>query len=319
MTLLFSGLFLRTIRAKPPDGGRAGPPRLLSLLPMWSHSPALEAAHRRLARARLVAAIVAVTVAVSGGLAGCTAAHPHHASAPVAGHPRNMSAYDDTVRVEASTTCAAAGSSAASGGEASGGASSGATSGAGTGLTIGEGLTDGRFVLTTASVVAGAHSATVTNRLGQRVPARLVTVDPEANVAWLYAPGLPSRPTSPATAADHVAPAYVFAVGERSVSVLRALSLERTTRTGTDVYRGHAVTRQVYVLHLDQPSTADVIGSPVLDEDGHLLGLVLSGATGDKEVVALAGDAVAQSPATGALQHLADPSTAPMPVTRCAS
>src|SRR5206468_2080043 len=102
----------------------------------------------------------------------------------------------------------------------------------------GAGLTDGRFVLTTAAVVAGARAVTVVNRRGQRVPARVVAVDPEADVAWLYAPGLPSRATSPAQAGDHVAPAYVFAVGGgHGVSVLRALSLERTTRTGTDVYR----------------------------------------------------------------------------------
>jgi hypothetical protein len=235
---------------------------------------------------RQLAVVAAVAV-----LAGCGGAGGHRSTSAVAGRPHAMSAYDDTVQVATSTTC-------------------GAPRG-------GEGLTDGRFVLTAASVVAGARSATVANRRGQQVPARLVTVDPEADVAWLYAPGLPSRPTSPAQAGDHVAPAYVFAVGGRSVSVLRAVSLERTTRTGPDVYRSHAVTRQVYVLHLDHPAVADVTGSPVLDEDGHLLGIALSGAAGDNEVVALAGDAVAQSPATDALRHLADPSAAPAPVTRC--
>jgi S1-C subfamily serine protease len=202
-----------------------------------------------------------------------------------------MSAYDDTVRVDTSSTCRPA--------------------------PAGQGLTDGKFVLTTASVVAGAHSATVTNRVGQRVPAKVVAIDTEADVAWLYAPGLPSRPTTPAGAGDHVAPAYVFTVDGHSVSVLRALSLERTTRTSTDVYRSHAVTRQVFVLHLDHPATSDVTGAPVLDEDGHLLGVALSGAAGDGEVVALAGDAVAASPATSALRHLGNPAVAPAPVTRC--
>jgi len=271
---------------------------------MSRRSPRPGPTYRRLGR---VAAVLAVlgTVAGCGGGGGA-----HRTSPPVAGHPRNMSAYEDTVRVETSTACAAAKAGASAGAGANGP------------LTVrGEGLTDGRFVLTTASVVAGARTATVTNRQGQRVPARLVTVDPEANVAWLYAPGLPSRPTMPATASDHVAPAYVFAVGagSGSVSVQRALSLERTTRTGTDVYRRHAVTRQVYVLHLEHPSTVDATGSPVLDEDGRLLGLVLSGAAGATEVVALAGDAVAQSPATDGLRELADPAAAPMPVTRCVS
>jgi len=264
---------------KFPTTGAREASGLLSLLTMLLPS------RRPLVVATLLTGLLVLISGCGGG-----AHHPHRST--VAGHPNDMSAYDDAVRVETSSAC----------GTARGG----------------EGLTDGRFVLTTASVVAGARSATVANRQGQQVPARLVTVDPEADVAWLYAPGLPSRPTSPAKAGDHVAPAYVFAVGARSVSVLRALSLERTTRTGTDVYRSHAVTRQVYVLHLDHPIANDVTGSPVLDEDGHLLGLALSGAAGDSEVVALAGDAVAQSPATGALRRLANPSAAPAPVTKCA-
>ena len=235
---------------------------------------------------------LAAVAAVAALLAGCSGSGGHRSASAVAGRPHAMSAYDDTVQVATSSSCGAPGG--------------------------GEGLTDGRFVLTTASVVAGARSATVANHAGQQVPARLVSVDPEADVAWLYAPGLPSRPTSPAQAGDHVAPAYVFAVGGHTVSVWRAVSLERTTRTGPDLYRSHAVTRQVYVLHLDHPVATDVTGSPVLDEDGHLLGLALSGAAGAREVVALAGDAVALSPATDALRHLGDPAAAPAPVTRCA-
>jgi S1-C subfamily serine protease len=202
-----------------------------------------------------------------------------------------MSAYDDTVRVDIGTAC---------------------------GARTGAGLTDGRFVLTTASVVAGAQAGTVTNRDGRRVPGRVLAVDTEADVAWLYAPGLPSRPTTPAQAGDHVAPAYVFAVRDRSMSVLRALRLERTTRTGTDIYRSHAVTREVYVLHLDRPASADVTGAPVLDEDGHLLGLAISGRAGDDQVVALAGDAVARSSATSVLRALANPASAPAAASRCA-
>lgn len=280
---------------KRPTTGAVGRLDLVSLLEMPSPSPryVTAVAPRQLAAVAAVAARPLAIVAAVAVLAGCSGSGSHRGAPPsVVGRPHDMSAYDDTVQVVTTSTCGAPGG--------------------------GEGLTDGRFVLTAASVVAGARSATVANRAGQQVPARVVAVDPEADVAWLYAPGLPSRPTSPARAGDHVAPAYVFAVGGHSMSVLRAISLERTTRTGTDVYRSHAVTRQVYVLHLDHPVVADVTGSPVLDDDGHLLGLALSGAAGDKEVVALAGDAVAQSPATDALRHLSDPSAAPAPVTKCA-
>lgn len=293
---------LPTIHAETAADGRAGRVDLVSLLAMPSPCPqrvtALAPRHVSAVAPRHVSAVATVAVrrlaalAAVAVLAGCSGTAAHRGAQSVAGHPHDMSAYDDTVRVATTSTCGAP--------------------------VGGEGLTDGRFVLTAASVVAGARSATVSNRAGQQVSARVVAIDPEADVAWLYAPGLPSRPTSPAQAGDHVAPAYVFSVGGHTMSVLRAISLERTTRTGTDVYRSHAVTRQVYVLHLDHPVVADVTGSPVLDDDGHLLGLALSGAAGDKEVVALAGDAVARSPATDALRHLADPSAAPAPVTKCA-
>jgi S1-C subfamily serine protease len=283
-----------TIGLKPPSVRAPTARVLLSWLPMPnrfrsrvagavpSGLPGLASVPRRLFLAATLIGVVA----------GCGGAPAHHRAAAATGQPEKMSAYDDAVRVETSSGCAAA----------HGGA----------------GLTDGRFVLTTASVVAGARTVAVVNRQGQRVPARVVDVDPDADVAWLYAPGLPSRPTSPAQAGDHVAPAYVFAIDAgHGLSILRALSLERTTRTGADVYRSHAVTRQVYVLHLDHPAGIDVTGAPVLDEDGRLLGVALSGAAGDVQVVVLAGDAIARSPATVALRGLTDPSSAPAPVTRC--
>src|SRR5438067_5547247 len=96
-----------------------------------------------------------------------------------------MTAYDDAVRVASTTSCGADRSAA--------------------------GLTDGHLVLTTARAVLGATATTVTNRMGRQVSARVVAVDSDLDVAWLYAPGLPSRATAPATPTDMVAPAYVFA------------------------------------------------------------------------------------------------------------
>ena len=174
----------------------------------------------------------------------------------------------------------------------------------------GGGLTDGRLVLTSAALVAGAGDVRVTNPHGKQVTGRVVALDPKADVAWVYAPGLPSVPTSPATRNDRVVPAYVFATTAAGATVTyRAQSLERVAVTVTDVFGAGSVRREIYRLHLDTPATAAVSGAPVLDSSGHLLGIVTtsSGQNG-LSLDVVAGDVVATSPATRAIAGQ-DPAT----------
>ena len=196
--------------------------------------------------------------------------------------PQQMSAYDDAVRLTSTTTC-------------------------GKQITA-AGLTDGHLVLTTAHAVAGASATSVTNRAGQQVQARVVAFDPELDIAWLYAPGLPSRPTAPATPKDNVAPAYVFAFpATGSVAIYRSAELTRTRAAAPDAYGKHQVTRDVYTLTLDRPGGDGLDGAAVLDHDGRLLGIVFATSVDKPTVVtAIAGDDVAASSATHTLGATAD-------------
>jgi S1-C subfamily serine protease len=233
-----------------------------------------------------VVTVAAVTVACGGS------GHPRRAALPAG--PQQMTATVDAVRV--------------------------GVRGCGRSL-VGGGLTDGHLVLTSAALVAGAGTVQVTNAQGKQVAGRVVALDADTDVAWVYAPGLPSVRIGPAQQSDRVVPAYVFAFrADGSQVTYRAQTLERTTSTTQDVFGDHAVRRAVYRLHLDDATTAPVTGAPVLDSSGNLLGVASSTPTGDTRTLeVVAGDAVADSAATrGLTGH--DPATMTSSAgTRCAA
>jgi hypothetical protein len=200
--------------------------------------------------------------------------------------PQQMTAYDDAVRVDGGAACG--------------------------GPAVTTGLTDGHFVLTTAHGVAGTSAVTVTGRSGRQTSARVLAFDPELDVAWLFAPGLPSRPTQPAEPTDTIAPAFVFAFPPSgTVTIYQSAQLTRTRVAAPDVYGRHPVNRDVYSLTLDRPAGPGVEGAPVLDHDGRLLGIVFATSPSDpKTVTAIAGDDIAASTATHDLQAIKDPATA---------
>ena len=175
---------------------------------------------------------------------------------------------------------------------------------------VGAGLTDGHFVLTSAALVAAGTNVRVSDALGKEVTGRVVALDADNDVAWVYAPGLPSTAIAPAQQSDRVVPAYVFAFRSDGTPVTyRAQTLERTTATTKDVFGEHDVQRAIYRLHLDTPATAAVTGAPVLDSSGHLLGIASGGQGSNPATVdVVAGDAVAQSAATRSLSGQ-DPAT----------
>ena len=227
----------------------------------------------------LCAALVAA--AVTAGCGGSS--HPRRAALPAG--PQQMTATVDAVRLGVSGGCA--------------------------GNRVGGGLTDGRMVLTSASLVAGAGTLQVTNAQGKQVSGRVVALDADTDVAWVYAPGLPSVRIGPAQQSDRVVPAYLFAFAADGRPVTyRAQTLERTTATTKDVFGTHSVHRQIYRLHLDAAASVPVSGAPVLDSSGNLLGIATNTHVGSdlRTVDVVAGDAVARSTATQSLSGQ-DPAT----------
>jgi S1-C subfamily serine protease len=185
----------------------------------------------------------------------------------------------------------------------------------------GGGLTDGHYVLTSAGLVAGASSVQVANAQGKQVAGRVVALDADTDIAWVYAPGLPSARIGAAQQSDRVVPAYVFTFRADGTPVTyRAQTLERTKTTTQDVFAQHSVQRDVYRLHLDEPATTPVSGAPVLDTSGNLLGVAGSLQAGDARTLdVVAGDAVARSTATRSLAGQ-DPATmATSAGTKCAA
>ena len=229
----------------------------------------------RAASAARLLPVLALVPALVAGAAGCSGGH-HGRAARLPAGPQEMTATVDAVRLDV-TGCGRA--------------------------RLGGGLTDGHFVLTSAALVAAGTAVQVSNAQGKQVSGRVVALDADNDVAWVYAPGLPSTTIAPAQQSDRVVPAYVFAFRADGTSVTyRAQTLERTTSTTTDVFGEHAVQRPIYRLHLDAPASAPVSGAPVLDSSGHLLGIV-SGVQGSSKSTldVVAGDVVASSAATHSL------------------
>jgi S1-C subfamily serine protease len=242
----------------------------------------------RSGRQRFLAALL-----VAAALTGCSSGHHRTRTARLPAGPQEMTATVDAVRLGVNGAC-------------------------GHGLT-GGGLTDGQFVLTSAALVAGATAVEVSNAHGKQVSGRVVTLDADNDVAWVYAPGLPSTTIGPAERSDRVVPAYIFGFTADGAPVTyRAQTLERTTMSTRDVFGEHPVQRAVYRLHLDTAATAAVTGAPVLDSSGNLLGVASGLHDGDARTVdVVAGDVVAQSAATRGLSGQ-DPATmAASAGTRC--
>ena len=245
------------------------------------------------ASSRAIAAALLAAVAAGGATACSGPAHARHPALPAG--PQQMTATVDAVRLGVSGGCAR--------------------------NRVGGGLTDGRVVLTSATLVAGAGTVQVTNAQGKQVAGRVVALDADLDVAWVYAPGLPSVQIGPAQRSDRVVPAYLFTFAADGTPVTyRAQTLERTTTTTKDVFGTHPVRRDIYRLHLDSAATAPVSGAPVLDSSGNLLGIASATPSGDTRTVdVVAGDAVARSAATRSLSAQ-DPATmATSSGTRCAT
>lgn len=133
-----------------------------------------------------------------------------------------------------------------------------------------------QHLLTNAHVVAGTDSVAVEVSPTRTLAARVVSYDPERDIAVLYVPGLNAAPLpfapSPATSdADAVVLGYPED-GPFDVEAARVRDLGEIS--GHDIYGRGNVTREVYSVRANIRSGNS--GGPLISPDGTVLGIVFA-------------------------------------------
>ncbi|WP_136244205.1 acid resistance serine protease MarP [Mycobacterium intracellulare] len=138
-------------------------------------------------------------------------------------------------------------------------------------------------VMTNAHVVAGSNSVQI-YASGNPLDATVVSYDPSVDVAILAVPNLPPPPlpfaqTEAKTGASVVVLGYP---GGGNFTATPARIRELIKLSGPDIYRDPApVTRDVYTIRagVEQGNS----GGPLIDLDGHVLGVVFGAAVDDPD------------------------------------
>lgn len=154
----------------------------------------------------------------------------------------------------------------------------------GSSFSVGDGLW-----ITNAHVVAGTRASTLTTPDGTTATGRVVAFDPRADVAVLRSDL--SRPALPlADPKPNVTGLVLGFPGGGPFEPSPFLLGEELTATGYDIYDRGLVRRELLVMAADlQPGDS---GSPVVDADGHVLGISVAVAP-DRPGVAYALDPAA--------------------------
>lgn len=157
-------------------------------------------------------------------------------------------------------------------------------------------------VMTNAHVVAGSNSVQV-YAAGNPLDAMVVWYNPSVDIAILAVPHLPPPPlvfaqTQAKTGANVVVLGYP---GGGNFTATPARIREVIMLTGPDIYRDPTpVTRDVYTIRADVEQGNS--GGPLIDLDGHVLGVVFGAAVDDPDTgFVLTADEVA-----GQLVHIGD-------------
>ncbi len=131
-------------------------------------------------------------------------------------------------------------------------------------------------VVTNAHVVAGGSGFRVQPEgRGRTFQARLVTFDPELDLAVLYVPGLTTRALPTAAAMADQAPVVVAGFPGGGPSTLVAGRISGTLEaTGEDIYGQPGTTRRIYALRVTVEHGNS--GGPVLTPDGAVAGTVFA-------------------------------------------
>ncbi|WP_181780098.1 MarP family serine protease [Pseudonocardia pini] len=141
-------------------------------------------------------------------------------------------------------------------------------------------------VMTNAHVVAGTDETTVeieTSRGIRELDARVVSYDPEVDVAVLAVPELDADPLrfaqAPAEAGDDAIILGYPLDGPYTISAGKVR--DRIQLRGPDIYDANTVTRDVYTVRAKVQSGNS--GGPMIAPDGQVLGVVFGAALDDSE------------------------------------
>lgn len=140
----------------------------------------------------------------------------------------------------------------------------------GSGVTVAPGL-----VVTNAHVVAGADDVEVQRPDGHRAPATVVRFDPDRDLALLAVEGLGQDALPRDTITPRADGVSIGHPGGQVAPRVAPLRVEdRRTASGRDIYGEGTTEREVLFLSADLRQGDS--GSPVVDEQGRLVGIVFA-------------------------------------------
>ena len=144
----------------------------------------------------------------------------------------------------------------------------------GSGIPLGSG-----YVVTNAHVVSGTSSHHVEKPDGSSYRADVVYFDPGRDVAVLYAPGFTVQGLTFGSADRGTKGAVIGYPGGQSERIVPAVVDGTVNAEGRDIYNQALVTRQIFVLQASvRPGNS---GGPLIDTQGHVLGMVFATSASD--------------------------------------
>ena len=148
------------------------------------------------------------------------------------------------------------------------------------GIVTGSGFpVGGGYVVTNAHVVSGTSSHTIQKPDGSTMRATVVLFDPERDVAVLYVPGYSVAGLTFGSARRGTEGAVIGYPGGLSEKVVAAVVDGSVAAQGRDIYNQNLVTRQIFVLQASvHPGNS---GGPLIDMQGHVLGMVFATSASD--------------------------------------
>ena len=161
------------------------------------------------------------------------------------------------------------------------------------GLVTGSGFPVGQgYVVTNAHVVSGTSAHEIITPTGRELKATVVFFDPERDIAVLDVPGFTVSALPSAQGGRGTKGAVIGYPGGGNERVVPAVVDGTISAEGRDIYNQNLVTRQIFVMQASvHPGNS---GGPLVDLNGHVLGLVFATSAGDpNQAYALTDDEIA--------------------------